>query len=45
MKDSGTRGLAQSLKEQGHSEGTMAIAAGCCVLQTIIIVVCVRSFS
>ena len=44
MKDSGTKSLAETLQQKGQCEETMGIAAGCCVLQTIIIVICLRSF-
>ena len=44
MKDSGTKALAAELQAKGQSEETMGIAAGCCVLQTAIIVICIRSF-
>ena len=44
MKDSGTKAGASALQARGHSEETMGIAAGCCVLQTAIIVICFWSF-
>ena len=44
MKDSGCQSLARELREKGPSETTEAYAAGCCVLQTAIIVICFRSF-
>ena len=44
MKDSGTKALASELQAKGQSEETMGIAAGCCVLQTAIIVICIGSF-
>ena len=44
MKDSGTKAGASALQARGHSEETMGIAAGCCVLQTAIIVICLWSF-
>ena len=44
MKDSGTKAGVSALQARGHSEETMGIAAGCCVLQTAIIVICIASF-
>lgn len=44
IKDSGTKALASQLQEKGESEEMEGLAAGCCVLQTAIIVICIRSF-
>ena len=44
MKDSVKRAGISALQARGHSEETMRIAAGCSVLQTAIIVICIRSF-
>lgn len=45
MKDSGTTSLAEIVKEQGNTEYAMGVAAGCCVLQTLIIAICIASFT
>lgn len=45
MKDSGAKSLAQAVQQNGQCEETMALGAGCCVLQTIIIVISLRSFA